>query len=375
MSVEPLSDIIMTIYESALAPNEWFKALRRISDFSGSAGCRLVMDDHVGGPVIYSVDHGIESRRVVPRIDVGKSATIAVARELLPIGAPITHSRTSQLAAFVGSQPWDADADAGVSDALSILLLDSSNGRIMLEAMKTGQQEVYTDEELERISLLVPHICRAIRISQHLNANRMTSEMFEASLDALSAGVYFIGQQSRVVHLNRVARAQLKSGRVLRVVDGRLAATGRDAQKLLQSELSAIELDSDGDDRPGRAIALADDEGVGYVAHVLPLQGGARSRIANRFAAFAAIFVQDPATGSSLTTAAFAKLYGLTDGELRFLNGLLPARSIAEAAHLLSISEATAKTHLRHIFKKTRTSKQAELLYLLMTSAPPTSGE
>jgi DNA-binding CsgD family transcriptional regulator len=66
-------------------------------------------------------------------------------------------------------------------------------------------------------------------------------------------------------------------------------------------------------------------------------------------------------------------LYGLTEGELRLLNGLTPGLSLAEAARHLGISEATAKTHLRRIFTKTKTSKQAELLYLMMTSTPPTS--
>jgi DNA-binding CsgD family transcriptional regulator len=109
------------------------------------------------------------------------------------------------------------------------------------------------------------------------------------------------------------------------------------------------------------------------IAHVLPLRGGAQVRVANHFAAVAAIFVQDPAIALTLANAAFAKLYGLTDGELRLLNGLAPGLSLGEAARALGIGEATAKTHLQHIFAKTKTSKQAELLYLLMTCTPPTS--
>ena len=105
---------------------------------------------------------------------------------------------------------------------------------------------------------------------------------------------------------------------------------------------------------------------------MMPLRGGAQARIAHHFAAIAAIFVQDPASVPSPANAAFAKLYGLTDGELRLLNGLMPGLSLAETAQLLGIGEATAKTHLRRIFAKTRTAKQAELLYLLMTSTPPT---
>ena len=372
MGIEPLSDIIMTIYDSALAPDGWFKALRRIADFSGSAGCRLVIDSNRNGPIIYSVEHGNESKSTGDRLKAQEAVAGPGAQELLSIGEPIIQSRTSgQLQAIASSEPWRDHIEEPVSDLLKMVLLNSSAGSVILEAMKT--QGTYADPELERMRLIGPHMCRAIRISDSLNVSRLTSEMFEASLEALSTGLYFIGQHGRVVYLNRVARGQVKSGRVLRLVDDRLVATGRDAQRLLQTELADIEHDPDMENRPGRAIALADGKGAGFVAHVLPLRGGAQSRIANHFAAIAAIFVQDPATAPSLANAAFAKLHGLTEGELRLLNGLMPGLSVAEAAQLLGISEATAKTHLRRIFTKTKTSKQAELLYLLMTSTPPTS--
>jgi DNA-binding CsgD family transcriptional regulator len=367
MSIEPLSDIIMTIYDNALAPDGWFKALRRISDFSGSTGCRLVIDSNLTGQVTYSVAHGYETKSASHRIKAHGTVALSGARELLSIGEPIIRSRTGgQLAS---DEPWHPGVP--VSDLLTIVLLNSSAGSIVLEAMKT--EGTYTDPELDRMRLICPHICRAVRISDSLNISRLTSEMFEASLEMLNTGVYVIGQHGRVVYLNRIARAQVKSARVLRLVDDHLVATGRDAQKLLQAELCDIESDPDREDRPGRAIALADGEGAGFVAHVLPLRGGAQSRIANHFAAIAAIFVQDPATAPSLASGAFAKLYGLTEGELRLLNGLTPGLSLAEAARHLGISEATAKTHLRRIFTKTKTSKQAELLYLMMTSTPPTS--
>ena len=259
-----------------------------------------------------------------------------------------------------------------VHDVLTVVLLNSSYGHIILEAMKTGQQGSYSERDLERVRLISSHVCRAIRISDSLNVSRLASEILEASLEALSTGVYFIGQQNRVVYLNRQAREQVKSGKVLRLIDDHLVATDRGSQKLLHAELESIEYDPKVEDRLGCALALADGAGSGYVAHVLPLRGATQSQIANHFAAIAAIFVQDPAIAPSLANAAFAKLYGLTDGELRLLNGLMPGLSLAEAARSLGISEATAKTHLRRIFAKTRTSRQAELLYLLMTSRPPT---
>lgn len=374
MSIEPLSDIIMTIYDSALAPDGWFNALRRIADFSGSSGCRIVIDGASTGSLIYSVEHGVEWKSAGHRIAADEATDLASARDLLPVGQPIIQSRRAgQRVTTASGDPWQDHDEERVSDLLTMVLLNSSAGCIVLEAIRTDRQGPYTDRELERMRLMGPHICRAISISESLNVGRLTSEMFEASLEALSTGIYFVGQQGRVVYLNRVARAQVKSGRILRLVDDRLVAAARDAQKLLQTELSAIGFDPEREERPGRAIALTDGEGAGFVAHVLPLRGVTQARVADHFGAVAAIFVQDPLAAPTLANAAFAKLYGLTDGELRLLNGLTPELSLGEAARAIGIGEATAKTHLQHIFAKTKTSKQAELFYLLMTSTPPTS--
>jgi DNA-binding CsgD family transcriptional regulator len=369
MTIEPLSDIILAIYESAFGPGGWFKALRKIADFSGSAGCRIVIQNNLFGPVMYSVEDGVESQSAGIRLENSRTATAPESRiELVPIGQPLIRRKMLRQVAITGSgEPWRGKQ---VSDAMTILLLDSSEGSIILETMKA--RGCYAERELEGMRLISPHVCRAIRISENLSASRLTSEMLEASLEVLSTGVYFIGKQSRIVYLNRVARSQVKSGTVLRLVGDHLVATDRGAQKLLQAELTEIESDTDLNDRLGRAVPLADGAGSGFVAQVLPLGGATQARIANHFAAIAAIFVQDPATAPTLANAAFARLYGLTDGELRLLNGLMPGLSLAEAARPLGISEATAKTHLRRIFAKTKTSKQAELLFLLMTSTPPT---
>ena len=69
---------------------------------------------------------------------------------------------------------------------------------------------------------------------------------------------------------------------------------------------------------------------------------------------------------------AFARLYGLTGGELRVLLALAQGLGAKEAADILGISEPTVRTHLQHMFAKTGTSRQADLLRMLQSSAPPT---
>ena len=107
------------------------------------------------------------------------------------------------------------------------------------------------------------------------------------------------------------------------------------------------------------------------VATILPLDGGERQNLCGAFAAMAAIFVQDPVVVPPFPGEAFAKLYSLTGSELRVLLAMAPGLSVKEAAEVLGNSRATAKTHLQHIYEKTGTSKQIELMHLFMSYTPP----
>jgi len=58
------------------------------------------------------------------------------------------------------------------------------------------------------------------------------------------------------------------------------------------------------------------------------------------------------------------QLYGLTEREADVFGAITRGRSAREAARDLAISYNTIKTHLRHIFLKTETASQADLIRL-----------
>jgi DNA-binding NarL/FixJ family response regulator len=128
--------------------------------------------------------------------------------------------------------------------------------------------------------------------------------------------------------------------------------------------------DEAGEPASGHTLALPDAES-GLVATILPLRSGERRNVCGAFEAFVAIFVQDPVAVPPFPGEAFAKLYGLTGGELRVLLAMAPGLGVKEAGEVLGISEATAKTHLQRIYAKTGTAKQTELMHLFMSSTPP----
>jgi DNA-binding CsgD family transcriptional regulator len=61
---------------------------------------------------------------------------------------------------------------------------------------------------------------------------------------------------------------------------------------------------------------------------------------------------------------------GLTPAEARLALHLVAGETLRSAEVKLSISYETARTHLKNIFNKTGTSRQAELVIVIVTALP-----
>ena len=215
---------------------------------------------------------------------------------------------------------------------------------------------------------------QAVTISDALNLTTIRAEALEATLNALTSGVYLTDRHGRIVYMNRAAERQLGTSNAISVANNYLAPADRAARLALAK---AIDEAIGGEaDLPtsGFSIALPGGDNAGLIATILPLARGERQTICGALPGMVAIFVQDPIVMPSLPGQAFAELYGLTRSELRVLLAMLPGLSVKEAAEVLGIGENTAKTHLQHIHSKTGTSKQTELMRLFMSSTPPVTG-
>jgi DNA-binding CsgD family transcriptional regulator len=120
------------------------------------------------------------------------------------------------------------------------------------------------------------------------------------------------------------------------------------------------------------SLALPARDGIGLVATVVPLsRANARQVAPGAFPATAAVIIRDPNASLSFPGEAFAKLYGLTRAEMHVALTMMSSVTLKQVAGCLGISPQTAKTHLQHIFQKTGTSRQADLLALMWRVSAP----
>ena len=80
------------------------------------------------------------------------------------------------------------------------------------------------------------------------------------------------------------------------------------------------------------------------------------------------LFISDPEAKGSTPEEMLIDLWGLTGAEARLAGRLILGESVKTSADQMSVTYETARTHLQHIFDKTDTHRQSELIQLLSTS-------
>ena len=374
VSLETFSKVVEAIYDCALDPNRWQNAISLISDLLQSQRCALAVHNHVDHRNELVFQLGIENDDYWRQHEETYSRLnpLFVPMLMQPVWAVATRAMVVNDDEVFESRFYKEWAKPqGLHDVVGVKVLHTEQRQGFFTADRFVSQPRYGEREVRLLTLLSPHVCRAVAISDVLNLKTIRSEALEAALNALSSAVYLTDRHARVVFMNRVAERQVKTSNALRIENNRLSAVDRVARAALTKAIDETSVDEAERLDSGFTLALPEVEQAGLVATILPLTRGERRNMSGAFAATAAIFVQDPFVVPPFPGEAFAKLYGLTPSELRVLLAMAPGLGVKEAAEVLGVSETTAKTHLQHIYGKTGTSKQTELLHLFKSYTPP----
>jgi DNA-binding CsgD family transcriptional regulator len=221
-----------------------------------------------------------------------------------------------------------------------------------------------------RMRLLVPHVRRAVLISNAIELKTAVADSLTDTLDGISAGMILVDAQGRIVHANLSAHAMLEDGSVLTAPGGKLTAVDAAADAALHEAF----LETAGLAAPslkGIAIPLTTRDGDRYVAHVLPLTSGARRGAGRTYKAVAALFVQKAALDTPAPPEIIARSYRLTPTKLRVLLAIIQVGGVPDVAEVLGIAETTVKTHLGGLYQKTGARRQADLVKLVAGFSNP----
>lgn len=371
LSNPALSALIGAIYDCTLDPSLWDQTLERVA---GTLGCEKAIlslndlrQDHIliKKTVRWEPLWLEERTRHLPEIHDTLSSWL--------------QNRSSPDKPFVASREIPAPAleassyvknclkPQGIADVAHFFLISTPTHFSELVLFWQEEHGIMTAREMELGALLLPHLRRAVTISNVLGIRTIERTWMAAALDALRQGVVLINERGGILHANRSAEHMLRNGGPIGVVGGALRARSSAASNELSRALVLAASDESTIGNTGTAICLTEPDVPPVFAHVLPM-GGGQLRPEMQPGAVAAVFV-DPGPDGQSGADALATAFGLTASETRVLASLVAGRTLSETAADLGIARTTARTHLTHIFLKTGVSRQADLMRLAMQAA------
>jgi DNA-binding CsgD family transcriptional regulator len=222
--------------------------------------------------------------------------------------------------------------------------------------------------EIRLFAALIPHLQRAVQLQLRLagvdGPPTGTAEM----LNRLLQRVLLVDAGARVIFANRAAERMLRAGRGLFLGRDGLRAETPGETRLLRGTIADCAEPKDELGGAGGRVRLSRENRAPLTVFVIPH----RARIAwiNVTRPRAILFITDSEEAARVRRENLRQDFGLTPAEAGFTREVLKADGLQAAADRLGISLTTARTHLAHVFDKTGTRRQAELVRLILQSQP-----
>jgi DNA-binding CsgD family transcriptional regulator len=371
---EAVSALVGDIYDAALDPALWPDALGKAGRFVGGHGAGLYAKDASAktGNIFYH-DGVIDPHYIALYFDkYVKLDPSTTAHFFSEIEKPVATADILPYEEFVETRFYKEWArPQGLVDHVTTVLERSATSVALFGVFRHEQHGLADDEMRRRMRLIAPHVRRAVLIGRAIDLRTAEAASFADTFDGLGAGLFLVDATGRIVHANAAGHAMLAAGDLVRANGDRLASGDPDTDQDLLDIFAAAGAGDAAVGIKGIAVPLAASGGERHVAHVLPLTSGARRRAGASYAAVAALFVHKAALATPSPPEVIAKSYKLTPSELRVLLAVVEVGGSPEVAEALGIAESTVKFHLKRLFEKTGTRRQADLVKLVAGFAGP----
>jgi DNA-binding CsgD family transcriptional regulator len=358
--------VIEDIYAAALDPSHWFAATERLASYLGApSGIAILSGGERAAVLGHTANTDAGARDAYTqryyRLDPWAAGYMRIGGRRSFLGEELADPRIVMESEFYR----DHTRHHGIFHCLGAALPVASHAAMVLAVHRPFNAAPFAAADKLRLDRLLPHLERAGRVQRALATAELQRSVALETLDRLSLGVILLTTGGVVTFANVAAERHLCVGDALMAACGRLATRDPVAAPSLRQAIAAATTISQGRGAdPSTIVQAPRRERRPLSLLVAPL---AAIRPAGLFAEAAVIvFIADPEQQPRLPLATLARLYCLTPAEARLMQALVAGERIEDYADRAGIRLTTVKTQLRHLFDKTDTSRQSELIALAL---------
>ena len=215
------------------------------------------------------------------------------------------------------------------------------------------------------LELIVPHVQSALEIRHALGVGRHQLAGVQTMADASPTATFFLNPKGKIEHSNEAAKAMLRLRDGLTESNGILRATEPASREPLRHLIGSAHLEGYARYTSSPPKALSLNRGTGrkplqLLASPVPEERGAGPNAA------VLLLATDPERPVHVNDALLRASYRFTPAEVEVANGLLTGYSLEEIAAVRRVSVGTVRQQVKAIFGKTGTTRQTDLVRLLL---------
>lgn len=371
--MQQTDDLIGQIYDSALDTTRGLQVLDlicKVMEGTKAVIGDLVLSQAFGGQTIVSQGSSLSS------VGLDQSAFSAYMLHyskldpLLPIaltskaGEVTTVESVGKRAELEGSEFFsDYARPLGLLDNAYVPLLSSPETLWFLSVGRPPCVRAYTEDDRRKLSAIAMHMQRALQIKLRLAAAEAERE---STVSAIPHETLLVNSSSCVVYADPSSSHRLACGDGLYTI-----APSNQLYTRSEKETGALR----------RLVSQAADpwryaSPGGYMRitrpalkppltiFVAPMQRASVWPGASN--ASAMVFISDPERSPCPPRDVLQQLYGLTPAEARVANLLLENLTLQEISDKLGVAVGTVRNQVKHVFAKTDTHRQSELMRVLL---------
>ncbi|GGP21097.1 helix-turn-helix transcriptional regulator [Silvimonas iriomotensis] len=222
----------------------------------------------------------------------------------------------------------------------------------------------YNATSLQLLGCISSHMVRAAHLRARLHELHAQQAAAAQTMAILPFGALWLDERGLVCWMNAAARCCLALADGVAIRQDKLYAVNHNADRQLQLVLRRSLWATP---RTGQALRVPRQQGQGtLLLSVLPMTRPADEALgAVGTGPCALVIIQDTAMRAQPQPQMLGQMFGLTPAEARLAQALLDNTTVEEFASAHEVSRTTVRTHLAHLFAKTGTSRQAELVRML----------
>ncbi|PBB83966.1 MULTISPECIES: LuxR C-terminal-related transcriptional regulator [unclassified Mesorhizobium] len=350
------------IYDAATEPGRWPQVLEALSDFLEGAATKLTFQN------ARTLRSEANSVRMPPEADLTYAQYYYKTNVFLPRIARLSAGTLIPIWDLLPREVYrrsefynDFCRPGDMCHSIGVVLANEPDIRVVFTCGRAEATGEFEHEHLDRLRRIGPHLVRAASVGLRLSRSEIARSANVEALDRVAQGVLIVAANGEILFANRAAEGLLTEADGIRIEKSALRAT-KPAQAAQFQRLIATAAERA--DAAGGAMALARPLPRRPLSVlVAPLKTESTWFVTARPAA-----VADPDSAPRTMQGQLRNLYRLTPAEAAVAIAIARGEGLQAVADELGISLTTVRTHLQHVFEKTETRRQAELVRLIAAS-------